>query len=82
MRHSMSGRRTGTLRSLCAQFGPQDGLPFINVLSVEQVEQAFRDEGIRWRDRILQGPRIKSFVFFCQGLIRARGEANDAMGCS
>jgi len=67
MRHCMSGRLAGPLRSLCAQFGQQDGLPFSNVLSAEQVEQALRDEGLTWRDRIFS-PALTLWAFLTQSL--------------
>jgi len=67
MRHCMSGRLAGPLRSLCARFGQQEGLPFSKVLSAEQVEQALRDESMRWRDRIFS-PALTLWAFLTQCL--------------
>jgi Transposase DDE domain len=67
MAHCTSGRLAGPLRSLQAQFGQQEGLPFSNVLSAEQVEQALRDDGVRWRDRLFS-PALTLWAFLGQAL--------------
>jgi hypothetical protein len=67
MAHSTPRRLAGPLASLCAQFGQREGLPFADVLSAEQVEQALRDEGIRWRDRIFS-PALTLWAFLMQAL--------------
>jgi hypothetical protein len=63
----MSGRLAGPLRSLCVRFGQQDGLPFSNVLSAEQIDQALQDEGTRWRDRVFN-PALTLWAFLTQCL--------------
>jgi hypothetical protein len=67
MAHCTSGRLAGPLRSLCAQFGQQEGLPFSDVLPAEQVEQALRDEGVTWRDRVFS-PSLTLWAFLGQAL--------------
>lgn len=67
MPHCTSGRLAGPLRRLCAAFGQQGGLPFGDVLSAEQVEQAFRDANVRWRDRVFS-PALTLWAFLSQAL--------------
>jgi hypothetical protein len=57
----------GALRALRAQFGQHPGLPFGDVLSAEQVEQACRDEGLTWRDRLFS-PALTLWAFLSQAL--------------
>jgi Transposase DDE domain/Insertion element 4 transposase N-terminal len=67
MPHCTSGRLAGPLHRLRAQFGPQDGLPFGDVLPADQVEQAFRDAGLCWRERVFS-PALTLWAFLSQAL--------------
>ncbi len=58
---------SGPLRRLRAQFGQQDGLPFGDVLSAAQVEQALRDAQVTWRDRVFS-PALTLWAFLSQAL--------------
>ncbi len=67
MPHGTSGRLAGPLRRLRAPFGQQDGLPFGDVLSAEQVAQALRDAGVCWRERVFS-PALTLWAFLSQAL--------------
>src|ERR1700694_4142973 len=67
MAYCTSGRLSGPLHALRAQFGQHPDLPFGDVLTAEQVEQTLRDEQGAWRDRLFN-PVLTLWAFLSQAL--------------
>jgi hypothetical protein len=67
MAHASCGRRVRQVRRLSQQFADAPGLPFADLLSAEQVEQALHQEGYSFRDRLF-GPLVTLWVFLSQAL--------------
>ena len=67
MAHSTAARLTRQIQSLRQQFGQADGLPFRTVLSEDLVQQALREEKVRWRDCLFT-PVLTLWAFLCQVL--------------
>ena len=50
MPHSNFSSQRRQIESVRRQFGQADGLPFDQVLSAEQIEEALRAENVSWRE--------------------------------
>jgi hypothetical protein len=67
MAHLNSSRRARRVSILRRQFAQAPGLPFAELLEARQVQQALRDENVRFRDRLFS-PLITLWVFLSQVL--------------
>jgi hypothetical protein len=67
MAHATSTQRTRQVRSLAEQLDRAPGLPFADLLSAQQVEQALQHEGVSFRDRLFS-PLVTLWVFLSQCL--------------
>lgn len=67
MPHCSPGRLSRPLQSLRAQFGQHEALPFSDVLTAAQVEQALADEQLTWRERLFT-PALTLWAFLSQVL--------------
>ena len=67
MAHATPTRRTRQVRRLRQQLAHAPALPFADLLTAEQVEQALRDEKVSFRDRLFS-PLVTLWVFLSQVL--------------
>jgi len=67
MAHATPAPRARQARSLHQQFAHAPALPFADLLTAEQVEQALRDENVTFRDRLFS-PLVTLWVFLSQVL--------------
>ena len=67
MAHATPTRRRRQVRRLRQQLTQAPALPFADLLPAAQVEQALRDEGITFRDRLFS-PLVTLWVFLSQAL--------------
>jgi hypothetical protein len=67
MAHATPTRRTRQVRQFREQLAQAPALPFADLLTAEQVEQALRDEKVSFRDRLFT-PLVTLWVFLSQVL--------------
>ena len=65
MFHSTFSRRARQIETLRTQFAVADGLPFAEVLSVERIEAALREEKAAWREEVYT-PLLTLWAFLSQ----------------
>jgi hypothetical protein len=63
--HSTLSRRARQIETLRTQFAVADGLPFAEVLSVERIETALREEKAAWREEVYT-PLLTLWAFLSQ----------------
>ncbi len=67
MAHRSPPRARGQLAAARRRFSEAAGLPFADLLPVDAVERAVRDEGVRFRDRLFP-PAVTVWIFLSQVL--------------